>query len=296
MRLGKIVKSILTVTTLAGNATPAAFALPIGRSSDYSYIETSAVPELLAPGVNFLGTVALSNCSGALVRFRQSRPDDRALILTNGHCLESGLPTPGQVITDSPSRRTFDLVNKDASDVLGTLSAESMLYGTMTDTDVALYRLTETYIEISQRYGVQPLTVSDKHPTAGAAISIVSAYWRRTYRCSIDNFVSELHEDGWIFRDAIRYTAKGCAVIGGTSGAPIIGTDPSQVIGINNTINEQGGRCSRNNPCEVDQNGSVVVKKGIGYGEQVYLFYSCLDSTGHGIDLNRADCSLPKPI
>ena len=295
MRLGKIAQSILTVTTMIGGTATTASALPIGHSSDYSYIGSSAVPALLAPGVNFLGTVALNNCSGALVRFRQSRPDDRALVLTNGHCLESGLPSPGQVITDAPSRRTFDLMNKDASDVLGTLSAESMLYGTMTDTDVALYLLTDTYTEITQRYGVQPLTVSDKHPTAGAAISIVSAYWRRTYTCSIDNFVSELHEDGWIFRDAIRYTAKGCAVIGGTSGAPIIGTDPSQVIGINNTINEQGGRCTRNNPCEVDQNGSVVVKKGTGYGEQVYLFYGCLDGTGHGIDLNRAGCSLPKP-
>ena len=36
--------------------------------------------------VDFAGTVALSNCSGSLVRFAASQPTDPAMALTNGHC------------------------------------------------------------------------------------------------------------------------------------------------------------------------------------------------------------------
>src|SRR5690348_6298664 len=49
--------------------------------------------------VDFAGTVALSDCSGSVIRFPNSADSDPALVLTNGHCLETGFPDPGQVIT-----------------------------------------------------------------------------------------------------------------------------------------------------------------------------------------------------
>src|SRR5215472_2772226 len=60
--------------------------------------------------VTFAGTVALSDCSGSLVSFAGSAPSDPALILTNGHCLETGMPNPGQVIVNQPSSRSFTLL------------------------------------------------------------------------------------------------------------------------------------------------------------------------------------------
>ena len=39
---------------------------------------------------DFEGIVKLSNCSGAVIKFIGQDLNDRALVLTNGHCLESG--------------------------------------------------------------------------------------------------------------------------------------------------------------------------------------------------------------
>lgn len=79
--------------------------------------------------VTFAGTVALSNCSGSVVRTPQSQPDDPALVLSNGHCIEGGFPKAGQVIVDRPSTRTFKLLDEDAG-VLGTLQADQISYAT----------------------------------------------------------------------------------------------------------------------------------------------------------------------
>ncbi|GAA4964363.1 hypothetical protein GCM10023238_34970 [Streptomyces heliomycini] len=71
-----------------------------------------ALSALTAPregAVNFAGAVSLSNCSGSVVRMPGSAADDPALVLTNGHCLESGFPAPGQVLVDRASSRTFGL-------------------------------------------------------------------------------------------------------------------------------------------------------------------------------------------
>lgn len=66
------------------------------------------------------------------------------------------------------------------------------------------------------------------------------------------------------------------------------------VVAVNNTGNEDGGRCTDNNPCEVDQNGTVTVRAGINYGQETYQIPACfgLDSK---LDLNASGCTLPKP-
>src|SRR4051812_34045280 len=94
--------------------------------------------------VNFAGTVSLSNCSGSVIRFPNSADSDPALVLTNGHCLETGFPAPGEVITGQSSSRSFGLLNSSGSRV-GTLRANQVVYSTMTDTDVTIYRTTTTY-------------------------------------------------------------------------------------------------------------------------------------------------------
>lgn len=245
-----------------------------------------------AAAPDFAGTVALSNCSGSVVRVPQSQPADPALVLSNGHCLQSGMPQPGEVVVDQPSSRSFTLLDAAANDV-ATLRATELAYATMTDTDISLYRLDATYQEIESRYGIQPLDVAAAHPTAGTDITVVSGYWKRTYSCSIDGFVHELHEAGWVMKDSIRYTPE-CDTIGGTSGSPIVNDATGEVVGVNNTGNTDGGRCTMNNPCEVDENGEVTVREGINYGQQTYLLADCI-AAGNEIDLGLPECALPTP-
>ncbi|MFD8392796.1 trypsin-like serine peptidase [Streptomyces sp. NPDC059680] len=242
--------------------------------------------------VNFAGTVALSNCSGSVIRFPNSADSDPALVLTNGHCLETGFPDPGQVITGQSSSRSFGLLNASGSRV-ATLRANQVVYSTMTDTDVTIYRLTTTYAQIKSAYGISPLTVNDTHPTAGTAIKVVSGYWKRTYSCNVDGFVYRLKEGDWTWKDSLRYTSA-CNTIGGTSGSPVIDTTTGKVVAVNNTGNEDGETCTVNNPCEVDENGNVTIHQGINYAEETYQIPACF-TTGNKLNLGAAGCTLPKP-
>ncbi|MGW4562300.1 trypsin-like serine peptidase [Streptomyces sp. NPDC004561] len=242
--------------------------------------------------VNFAGTVSLSNCSGSVIRFPGSADSDPALVLTNGHCLETGFPDPGQVITGQSSSRTFGLLNASGSRV-ATLRANQVVYSTMTDTDVTIYRLTTTYARIKSSYGISALTVNDTHPAAGTAIKVVSGYWKRTYSCNIAGFVYRLKEGDWTWKDSVRYTSA-CDTIGGTSGSPVIDTTTGKVVAVNNTGNEDGQQCTVDNPCEVDENGNVTIHQGINYAEETYQIPACF-TTGNNLNLSASGCVLPKP-
>ncbi|MFF9406760.1 serine protease [Streptomyces anandii] len=251
---------------------------------------TGAAPALKA--VDFAGTVSLSNCSGSVIRFPSSAETDPALVLTNGHCLETGFPAPGEVVVDQSSSRSFGLLNSSGSRV-ATLRASKVAYSTMTDTDVTIYQLTRTYAQIKSSYGISALTVSDTHPVAGTAIKVVSGYWKRIYSCNIDGFVYRLKEGDWTWKDSVRYTSA-CNTIGGTSGSPVVDTASGKVVAVNNTGNEDGERCTVNNPCEVDASGNVTVRQGINYAEEIYQIPACFGG-GNKLNLNASGCVLPKP-
>jgi V8-like Glu-specific endopeptidase len=277
------------VITGAGMA-PAVAAPVIADGAATKPATKTATPTLKA--VNFAGTVSLSNCSGSVVRFPNSADTDPALVMTNGHCLETGFPEPGEVIVDQASSRSFGLLNASATRV-GTLRANKVVYSTMTDTDVTIYQLTTTYAKIKSTYGISPLTVQNTHPTAGTAITVVSGYWKRTYACNIDGFVYRLKEGDWTWKDSVRYTSA-CQTIGGTSGSPVVDNATGKVVAVNNTGNEDGQRCTENNPCEVDANGNVTVRQGINYAEETYQIPACF-GTGNKLDLSASGCVLPKP-
>ncbi|MFH7598721.1 serine protease [Streptomyces racemochromogenes] len=261
-----------------------------GAAATPAVAQTSA-PERAA-AVTYAGTVALSNCSGSVVRTPGSLPDDPALVLSNGHCLETGFPAAGEVLVNRASSRSFSLLNASGSKV-ATLRASKIAYGTMTDTDVSLYQLTKTYAQIQSQYGIAALTLNDAHPVQGASIKVVSGYWKRTYSCSVDGFVYRLKEGDWTWKDSVRYTSS-CNTIGGTSGSPVIDTTTGRVVAVNNTGNEDGQRCTENNPCEVDAAGNVTVRQGINYAQETYILVPCI-GPGSQIDLNRPGCTLPKP-
>jgi V8-like Glu-specific endopeptidase len=265
--------------------TMAAFALPIGENLD-----ALVPPASLTANYNFEGIVALDNCSGSIARFEHSGDTDPAMVLSNGHCLESGFPTPGTYVYQQPSSRTFKIIDPNGQ-ALGTLHAIKVIFGTMTKTDVSLYQLQETYAEILEKFNVRPLTLSSQRPSTNDPLEVISGYWRRGYTCSLDGFVPQLKEDVFTFTDSIRYSSSGCEVIGGTSGSPIVFKGSRTVIGVNNTSNRNGESCTMNNPCEVDENGNVRVRQGNGYGQQTFWFYTCLNRDKQ-LDLSVQGCLL----
>ncbi|MEV7197046.1 serine protease [Streptomyces sp. NPDC093510] len=293
--MGKKSKAVaggLLALALAGSGAAPAFADHTRSAEPTQPTRSTEQARSKAEAVDFAGTVALSNCSGSVVRTPQSRPGDPALVLTNGHCLETGFPAAGEVVVDQPSTRTFKLLDAKANDV-ATLQASKVSYATMTDTDITLYQLTSSYRDITKKYGIEPLELEDDHPVKGRAVTVVSGYWKKTYSCAIDGFVYRMKEGEWTWKDSVRYTPA-CQTIGGTSGSPVIDHKTGKVTAVNNTGNEDGERCTINNPCEIDRKGNVTVRKGTNYAQQTYGIVPCVGK-GSKIDLDRKGCRLPEP-
>lgn len=262
-----------------------ALALPL--KSNLLSIE---MPLSFTANYDFEGIVALNNCSGSLIQLESGSDSDSGLILTNGHCFEGGMPKPNTFVYNQPSRRSFTLLDSKANSI-GKVTATAVVYASMTRTDMAIYKLKETYAEIKSQFGIRPLTLASQRAVESDAMEVLSGFWRRGYSCAIETFVNELREDKWTMIDSIRYSRPGCETIGGTSGSPIIKTGTRTVIGVNNTGNESGSKCTMNNPCEVDTSGNIVFVKGYSYGQQTYWVYSCLNSNNE-IDLSVPGCLL----
>jgi len=272
----KLFRSVLAVTAVATTTL-------LGTTSAHA----------AAPGTDFTGIAALSNCSASLVRYAESVSTDKALVLTNGHCYEGGFLQPGQVLVNKASTRSITLLKPDSGRA-GTVRADKILFGTMTKTDMIVYEVNETYASIKSRLNVTPLTLAKQGPADGAGMAVVSGYWKRIYTCSVQATIPQLREGDWTWQNSIKYQQPGCETIGGTSGSPVVSTTTGELIGINNTGNEDGERCTVNNPCEVDADGNVTVDQGAAYGQQTWWLYTCLTAT-RTIDLNKAGCELPKP-
>lgn len=241
--------------------------------------------------VTLASTIALDDCSASLVRYPTSQDSDQALMLTAGHCYEGGMPSAGQVVQNVSSDRSGSLLDANGNQ-LGTVTADKLLYATMTNTDVAVYELTDTFSSLESQYGVTPLTLSAGHPTTGDTIAIPSGYWDRTWSCTLNGFAGTVEEDQWTWHDSLRYGRSGCDIIGGSSGSPVVDTSTGQVVGVNNTINEDGQLCTLNNPCEVASDGTKTETQGQGYAQETYWIMTCLNSS-NAIDLTVAGCLLP---
>lgn len=240
---------------------------------------------------DFSGIVALNNCSGSLVRFDDASDTDHALVLTNGHCVK--MMAEREVYVNRTANRSFRILSASGSR-LGTVYATKILYATMYRTDMAIYELSSTYEQILDRYNTHALELARTYPEANVDIEVISGYWRRGYRCGVEAIIPQVNEGRWSWFDSIRYSRPGCDVIGGTSGSPVVLANSRIVVGVNNTINEDGRECSVNNPCEVDAQGNVFFQKGYGYAQQTSWLYSCRDSAGN-LDIGISGCQLPKP-
>jgi V8-like Glu-specific endopeptidase len=286
-------KQLKLIALLLSFYTGAAFAFPKAPVDDLNF-RPEQLFQFEEKQYDFEGIVKLSNCSGSLVQFEGQSDDAKAVVLTNGHCVKrgwfGGMIKPGEVLVNQKKNRSMKLFkNKDS---LYNINATKIIYATMTDTDMALFELSETYNQIRNRTGVTPLTLSSTRSYEGVAIDVVSGYWERGYSCGIEKFVYVVKEAGWTFKDSIRYS-PGCATIGGTSGSPIIEAGTRTVIGVNNSANESGRKCTMNNPCEVNKSGDVFVKKGLKYGQQTFNVYSCLNANMQ-LDMNKQGCALLK--
>ncbi|MGE5829806.1 MAG: S1 family peptidase, partial [Micromonosporaceae bacterium] len=227
---------------LLGIATVAVVSVAMPASASVTAHRAPAAAPALAVTPSLNATIRLSNCSASLVRFPTSVSTDRAMMLTNGHCYEGGFIPAGQFITNQASTRSGTLLNSSGTAV-ATVRADQVMYATMTGTDVTLYRLNQTIGTIQTNTGISPLTISASHPASGISIFIPSGYHSQIWNCSINGFAATVRESQWTWHDSIRYSMP-CQIIPGTSGSPVVSVSTGEVVGANNTINENGQMCT----------------------------------------------------
>lgn len=279
-----------------------AYALPVHNDPFFGKLNLNKhLLESALDNYDFSGIIGLDNCSGSLIKFQgdENYLDKKAIILTNGHCTGVGsggfygsrMPAPGEAVINKAQRRSFKIFSKTNVPV-GMFYSTKVIYTTMTDTDIALYEAELTYRQIEEKFNVSALTLATAKPQPGDAIEIISGYWKRGYACYMDQEIFKMKEGEWIWKNSIKYSSVGCETIGGTSGSPIISPVTREVVGINNTGNDNSDRaCTVMNPCEIDEDGNVKDDDHRSYGQQTVEIYTCLDSK-FNFDVTIDGCNL----
>lgn len=236
---------------------------------------------------DFSGQASPPSCSGSVVNFGQA-DTAKAVLMTNGHCVGMLDIAPDTIIRDQPYKVSVRLF-KDKTHTIN-VSSTKIIYGIIKTHDVALVELDATYKALNEQ-GVRSRRIASKALPVGATLIMPSGFFRRTTSCAILDIVPFIKEDVYLNTDAYKY--RECLAMHGTSGSPLIDAASGEVVGVNYTGNDDGERCTFNNPCEVDTAGHITVDKGAGYGDPVHQIMNCLNAD-HLFDLNQPTCTLPR--
>lgn len=275
MKLFIILSLVLSTQAFAKNK-------PLTRPMIFTGVES-----LETADADFEGIAKLSGCSAALVKFKGQPATSKAMILTNDHCLDD--QATGRYTANSSYTKSFQIFDKNKKLIPKTFVSTKMIYATQTDTDFGLLEIADTYADIETKYDVTPLEISETVTSVGSEVMVITGYFGKRIDCTIDAFIYKIVEDAWTWKNSYRYT--NCQTGHGTSGSPIILKGTREVVGINNTGNDDGAKCTMNNPCEVDAAGVITVRKGAHYGQQINDLYSCL-TKDFKIDVKTPGCKL----
>jgi V8-like Glu-specific endopeptidase len=232
---------------------------------------------------NLNGMVSM-NCSGVVVRLGRTN-EQKAIILTNGHCIK--FMNPGSFKVDGNYNRPIKIFGSNGHI---TFNKAKVIYATMTKSDFAILRLKVTYKELLDK-GIQIFEISKLRPQMDEKVLAISGYWKESQTCFVDYVVHKLKEQNYTFHNAIALK-KPCRIKGGWSGSPIISVESGEIIGIINTYNNGPSKCNYNNPCEINENGVKRAVRLKTYAQQISLVWGCLNKL-NSFDLTQQSCELP---
>jgi hypothetical protein len=249
-------------------------------------------------------------CSGAFMTFADRGGSSRGLVLSSGHCAGQGavkvprkdgtvmsFPDVGEVLSRAADNRWLTLETGRSEEPRVCVQSDEIVFATLTDTDIMILQLTETYEQIESRTGLKPLVVSrDTVFQEGLDVHVPSPLFQIAEQCQVEATVEKIKEDRWLWTPVIRMGRECSLLPHGASGAPVVRLDTVEIIGVFGTASDANGPpCELNNPCEVGSDGRIRPgNQSQGYAHFVHKLYTCLDS-GRNIDLSVPGCLLRKP-
>ena len=203
------------------------------------------------------GLAIVNSCSAGVVRYKESKADDRALVVTNGHCLllnmTFGRPLPyplaGEILRNVTEPRFLNATSIHLHAKTRTIQAKALrlVYATMSGTDVALFELPHTYAQL-RAWGVPAFTIATRAPWPGEKVEIRSGFYARRFTCRFESLRTVL--EGPFFTTNALMFSKECAVYPGYSGSLILSQRTGEVLGLANTHSSEGPTtCGFDHPC-----------------------------------------------
>ena len=245
----------------------------------------------------YSGVGRYGGCTGTLIE-TGGDSSSPAYVLTNGHCVGTGLLSAQGVTIDqvanSSKKMYFNYYLENGADEYLPIDNKTIKFASMDGTDVAVVELDATLGELKDQ-GITAFQISSTKPSlctqarnVGVPLTGVSSQniGLRLSDCFIGDEVS-LNEGPYRFVESIRHR---CSIVGGNSGSPIFNKATGSIIGVVNTaVNDDAASsndCVLNKPCEVSSSGEKTVESEENYGQYVDFLAGCFSDGIFDIDLS----------
>ncbi|MFO1183350.1 MAG: trypsin-like peptidase domain-containing protein [Bauldia sp.] len=252
-----------------------------------------------APPAAANAKLEVRSCSAALFRMEGMTLDQKALVLTAGHCINAGrfkndlgtFPADGERFIDRPEDAFIQV--KSEAGAFKRYHTRRLVFATMTVSDLAVYELDASYADIlAADKDVEVFILGTRPMVAGVAFGVPSANKQRSFDCVSEAIVPTLLDKPWRWNEVIRFRhQESCLFVGGASGSPVLYRD--RIVAVANDVFDPGTACAFGSPCEVDTDGkTTTAKPGQSYATQTYRLYDCYDAMKKAFDFTRASCTL----
>ena len=259
------------------------------RPSDFSNKNDDNIRQATAAELHNLATT--NGCSAGYADIGRGG-SEKAVIVTNGHCVSGNL-VARMALVNQPTSKIFAIFNAQGGRV--NVTATKLMYATLMDTDIALYELRETNAELAAK-GLTPFPFYDGQAPLGSRVRVTSGYWRETQECTLERRIRQLLEgfgsdisNPSVATDAIALSST-CNIRGGYSGTPIIDEATDTIIAMAFTGSEGNEACAEGSPCEVNERGERTYRRGVSYAARVDQLADCLQDGQ--INLALPSCTL----
>lgn len=242
----------------------------------------------------FSGMASPGLCSGSVVKLKTD--SKHAYLLSNGHCWEAfeeeALSTANHQLVHKNIKLSGGLAKGwvyDNSKIQHEIKLTELTFATMNKTDISLYKI-EASVEELEKLSINIYELSPYDASPGEPVHITSNYWNVTQDCTVTYTIPMLRENIWTWYSSFALSAN-CRVKGGWSGTPVVSRVSNKIIGVVNTVNDDGSMCGDNTPCEIYSFDDVKVNKDITYAQRTQEILTCVDESGL-FDLNQPHCKL----
>jgi len=240
-------------------------------------------------------------CTGALLDTRQpgTPTDAPAYVLTAGHCTHpSNQPQRIAYQMDAEGSMTFNYF-EDTQDQRKVFRVKRITWSTLRGSDLSIVEL-DASLQTVLKAGITPLKLRSEPSPAhqlpilviGAPLAFQGAEGYLRMAACLAQPSAAVVEYMWVW---VNEQSNGCHdIFPGVSGSPILDRFTNEIIGVIGTSTWGGGRsrCSRNDPCEVE-NGGITKQTNTSYGSKTQGLTKCF-SAGR-FAFNAVNCPLGAP-